>query len=697
MKIRDGGLVIAENEDIKDGVLVIPDGVTSIGSFAFVGCSDLKNLIIPNSVESYSLGAFDPCRNVTKVSTPAWLINPIKTHTNLKEVTITSGDITSELFYGWKNLKKVSISEGVNSIGPYAFRLCQELKEITIPNSVVSIRDQAFADCLSLESVTLGKGIKLIDYYTFKGCFNLKTIKVPYSIEIGLQFTPKKIKFTPAGMEFSKDETLSGEYVYDATEEMIDNAYGSRNYGKNFYQLNKWKKEGETRFIPPEYVIKTFPHEQMAMFYHQNNNQRWGKLIKALGLDTLEDQSEKNNSLTDLMKIYYAIGGFSDNQGESELAFDYILKYVSAKQNENTTPSQIGANIHSRFGGLILGGEPFNKDFAYFFMKYYKDNPDFMVFRIKDENGELLYPQDYLCAAHNAFSGIQKAYPNRVINGNTENQLLSPRFVAEHCSIVKYEDIEPGNDQLAYLLGRKSYSQETFDKAQNALAKAREIKQTGKYALKPVKVKERKLIARVLDKDDEYGFVIGDETNCCQKFNDAAESCVIDGFTSENAGFTVIEQDLGDGERRLLAQAFTWYDPKTKTLCYDNFEIPKNVLAEMRKDGAEITKDGLLKVIESIAVKTVTQMQANGYEVKQVTTGVGYNDIGKEFENHYGHAKDTNARNPNGRVYTDAEKQYVIMDYDRITGELGERIQAEVAEAEKIMKEFKSSSEDKKE
>ena len=90
----------------KDANVVIPNGVTSIGKYAFWGCSSLTSVTIPDSVKS----------------------------------------IGDSAFWGCSSLESVTIPNSVTSIGENAFYKCSSLTSVTIPNSVKSIGDSAFSD-----------------------------------------------------------------------------------------------------------------------------------------------------------------------------------------------------------------------------------------------------------------------------------------------------------------------------------------------------------------------------------------------------------------------------------------------------------------------------------------------------------------------------------------------------------------------
>ena len=73
-------------------------------------------------------------------------------------------------------IKKVVISDGVNSIGDNAFSDCYNLTSVTIPASVTSIGAWAFEDCSGLTSVTIGNGVTAIGEGAFWGCTSLTNV-----------------------------------------------------------------------------------------------------------------------------------------------------------------------------------------------------------------------------------------------------------------------------------------------------------------------------------------------------------------------------------------------------------------------------------------------------------------------------------------------------------------------------------------
>ena len=131
----------------------IPDSVTSIGGYAFYGCSGLTSVTIPDSVTSIGSGAFSGCSGLTSVTIPD---------------SVTS--IGYQAFSGCSGLTSVTIPDSVTSIGYEAFEVCIALTSVTIPDSVTSIGEEAFSGCSGLTSVTIPDSVTSIEWSAFEGC-----------------------------------------------------------------------------------------------------------------------------------------------------------------------------------------------------------------------------------------------------------------------------------------------------------------------------------------------------------------------------------------------------------------------------------------------------------------------------------------------------------------------------------------------
>ena len=139
---------------------IIPNSVTSIGDYAFYGCSGLTSVTIPSCVESIGILAFRGCSGLTSVD-----ISDLTAWCNIK----FSGDESNPLYYAHhlyingNEITNLDIPNDVTSIGDYAFTSCSGLASVTIPNSVTSIGNFAFRNCSGLTSIQVESSNKYFD------------------------------------------------------------------------------------------------------------------------------------------------------------------------------------------------------------------------------------------------------------------------------------------------------------------------------------------------------------------------------------------------------------------------------------------------------------------------------------------------------------------------------------------------------
>ena len=173
-----------------EGELIIPEGVTSIGSGAFSGCTGLTSITIPDSVTSIGDSAFYGCSGLTSITIGNGVTSigsfAFRGCSGFTSVTIGNSvtSIGSSAFYNCSGLTSITIPDSVTSIGNSAFSGCSGLTSITIPDSVTSIGNWAFQDCSGLTSVTIGNGVTSIRDWAFSGCCKLVEVYNKSSLNI---------------------------------------------------------------------------------------------------------------------------------------------------------------------------------------------------------------------------------------------------------------------------------------------------------------------------------------------------------------------------------------------------------------------------------------------------------------------------------------------------------------------------------
>ena len=176
---------------------VFPNNVTSIGRYAFTGCSGLTSVTIPSSVTFIENSAFSYCNDLTSIVVEAGNTEYdsrdncnaiIRTASNYlvagcKTTVIPDGvtRIANDAFAGHRGLTSIEIPNSVTTILGSAFHMCSGLISVTIPNSVTYIGGNAFYNCSSLTSVIIPNSVTSLDN-TFNGCSGLTSVTIPNSV-----------------------------------------------------------------------------------------------------------------------------------------------------------------------------------------------------------------------------------------------------------------------------------------------------------------------------------------------------------------------------------------------------------------------------------------------------------------------------------------------------------------------------------
>lgn len=168
----------------------LPNGLSSIGRYAFYSCSKLTAISFPSTLKTIGDHAFQYCTGlkslsipdgVTKISYSAFsncsaLVN-VKLPSNLST-------IPSLCFASCASLQTVTFPKKLTTIGGSAFGECSGLVKISLPAGLSLIESTAFQDCSGLNEVNFPEGLTEIDMGAFMGCTALKSVTIPKSVSI---------------------------------------------------------------------------------------------------------------------------------------------------------------------------------------------------------------------------------------------------------------------------------------------------------------------------------------------------------------------------------------------------------------------------------------------------------------------------------------------------------------------------------
>lgn len=150
-----GADLYVDNKLVTD--VTIPDGVKSIGKYAFYEYSSLKSISFPSSIRSIGESAFYFCNNLEKVEFGH----------ELKSI--------GNYAFAYTSLTNITIPDSVTYIGDYAFSCCS-FESIVIPDSLTSVNDYAFSYCNDLKTVIIPDSVTKIGYSAFDECLLISNV-----------------------------------------------------------------------------------------------------------------------------------------------------------------------------------------------------------------------------------------------------------------------------------------------------------------------------------------------------------------------------------------------------------------------------------------------------------------------------------------------------------------------------------------
>lgn len=166
--------VILGSYDYADQAMV-DSSLEVIGDYAFMNCTSLQRIDIPDTVNDIGAYAFRNTYMFSSALTGAvyadnWIVDFNKTIT--EEITVDRGTvgIARYAFYNCKELKSIKIDNSVKIIGKGAFYNCTALEKVTLPDTLCRIEDYCFYSCTSLKLTSLPPMLREIGRSAFYLC-----------------------------------------------------------------------------------------------------------------------------------------------------------------------------------------------------------------------------------------------------------------------------------------------------------------------------------------------------------------------------------------------------------------------------------------------------------------------------------------------------------------------------------------------
>ena len=194
--------LVSETDEGEENRLVIPAGVREIGPFAFYGCTytytdrataeqkdgGMDILILGNGVVTVGERAFSGIVTLRQVTIGSGVRSlgdkAFYKCTGLRAVTFGESlqTIGSKAFYGCSALEAVSLPATVTEIGSYAFYRCIAIASLEL-GGTVRVGDSAFLGCVGIRQLILPDSLRVIGKQSFRGCVGLSSLVIPATVE----------------------------------------------------------------------------------------------------------------------------------------------------------------------------------------------------------------------------------------------------------------------------------------------------------------------------------------------------------------------------------------------------------------------------------------------------------------------------------------------------------------------------------
>lgn len=680
-----------------------------INNSAFNGCTALSEIDL------------NSCENLTSLCESCF-----QNCTNLKSVKfdyLKELELIGEYCFCGSGLKEVDFPKGVDCpfllIDRFAFSCCNELEQADFKRcKIEELSYNAFQNCKKLKKVSFNGGRLKSIYFSFGGCDELeimdfrnvrdvesffveetrgkkkKDLHVMFSDDTKWNAMAKFCFVFALGTHislFDKNNNITRQFDITLGKEdnymraRIGSLYFKKKYPKaGFRVLNAIYNDKEFKVITEKQKRARFLEMLKAVFGDEQVDIEFIYFLRNIGYFGFEDYKT----------------GEIDKKKERDIDLYKVLlqKDIKAKNNGDAKSGDLNYLVYS-FVMNNIANNKHKEDFlkALWFVNWRPEKnvnlAQFIVLHFDEIMKETIIGKDWENCKRNldfdtftkigeaSFFGILETfgdvYGSKYNNRKVVTRLNKDKFTLDAFRSRRYESVDKDDEDCVTLAGYCSNAglpEEGFICLQNLLKDGKRVASSQVLNVCDDEFSQDKnnknlITYKVLKKGDPLGLILGNITNCCQRFGGNGYSCMVVGATNVYSSFVTIN----NGEK-ILAQGWIWYDPNTKTIAIDNIEVPENLKDVVNKKRRQEVSD----CIKRFCKNAVNTMNANGHKIKKVIIGASNTDINSLDEDYekvtdtskmidcpyYITVKDKDGNEQKIKAYTDAisEGQYIIYD-----------------------------------